>query len=159
MDGRIDKAICTTIYNFERVVKGHKKSWIAAKNRGVKFVMKVAIHMEEVSPNENYPPKISRKTIFWTDSLRMYCAKLKMSHRVKLGLERAQQEGKSIGRPYGSTIDDDEYLKKYSDVVEDVFELSLRKCMLKHKVSKGTVIKLRKILSRKRYNLQKPGLS
>jgi DNA invertase Pin-like site-specific DNA recombinase len=67
--------------------------------------------------------------------------------RIKSGLNAAKAKGKQLGRPEGKegkiTV-----LKKYPRLVVDLQNgLSIRKAMAVYKISKGTVIKVKKISS------------
>lgn len=67
--------------------------------------------------------------------------------RIKSGLNAAKAKGKQLGRPEGKE-DKTKTLKKYPRLAKDLSNgLSLRKTMAVHNVSKGTVIKIRKLLS------------
>jgi len=66
--------------------------------------------------------------------------------RIKSGILSAKAKGKRLGRPVG-TEDKATLLKKYPRLVIDLRSgLSLRKLMKIHAVSKGTVIKVKKLL-------------
>jgi DNA invertase Pin-like site-specific DNA recombinase len=66
--------------------------------------------------------------------------------RIKSGLTAAKAKGKQLGRPEGKE-DKSTILKKYPNLVKDLkANISLRKAMKLHDVSKGTVIKIKKYL-------------
>lgn len=66
--------------------------------------------------------------------------------RIKSGLTAAKARGKQLGRPEGKE-DKSTLLRKYPSLIKDLRTgLSLRKAMKIHDVSKGTVIKIKKII-------------
>ena len=70
-----------------------------------------------------------------------------LSDRIKSGLVSARSKGRVIGRPKGEE-DTADVLKRYHRLTLDLKNgLSLRACMRIHQCSKGTVIKIKKILS------------
>lgn len=67
--------------------------------------------------------------------------------RIHSGLAEAKRKGKILGRKIGSTTPNEKLLLQYSKVVKDIHcGYSLRKIMKIHDVSKGTIIKLKRIL-------------
>ncbi len=69
-----------------------------------------------------------------------------LSKKIKKGLEKCKLNGKKIGRPSG-TMKNKELLEKYSELSKDIKILSLQQCMKIHKVSKNTVIKVKKAIN------------
>ena len=68
--------------------------------------------------------------------------------RVKSGLNHAKSKGKILGRPHGSTIDQQDFLKKYKSLSADLKNgLSVRKAAKIHEASLNTVLKVRKALN------------
>lgn len=66
--------------------------------------------------------------------------------RIKSGLVAAKAKGKQLGRPEGKE-NKTTLLKKYPRLVADLRTgLSIRKAMKLHDISKGTVIKIKKVL-------------
>jgi|ERR1700757_460416 len=66
--------------------------------------------------------------------------------RIKSGLNAAKAKGKQLGRPEGKE-DKLVVLRKYPRLVKDLRNgLSLRKAMLVHGLSKGTIIKVKNII-------------
>ena len=66
--------------------------------------------------------------------------------RIKSGLVAAKAKGKQLGRPEGKE-DKLVVLRKYPRLVKDLRNgLSLRKAMLVHGLSKGTIIKVKNII-------------
>ena len=69
-----------------------------------------------------------------------------LSERVKSGLVNARAKGKQIGRTKGVSKKDEEVLKQYSKLANDLKQgFSLTQCMKLHDVSKNTVIKVKKL--------------
>ncbi len=67
--------------------------------------------------------------------------------RVRSGLERAKRQGKTLGRPKGSSEKDDKFLKKYRPVKDDIEAgLSIRKISKIHDISVNTVLKVKGLL-------------
>jgi len=70
-----------------------------------------------------------------------------LSERIKSGLLSAKAKGKHIGRPEGTKMNRGEILKKYTRLIIDLKNgMSLNSAMKVHEVSKGTVIKVKRIL-------------
>lgn len=70
-----------------------------------------------------------------------------LSVRIKSGLDNAKAKGKHIGRPEGTTMEKEDILKKYPRLAKDLKNgLSLIAAMKVHKLSKGTIIKVKKII-------------
>lgn len=71
-----------------------------------------------------------------------------MSLRIKSGLANAVANGKVVGRPVNSCLEDKELLKKYSRLAADLRKghLSIRKNMKLHSLSQGTVVKVRRLV-------------
>lgn len=68
--------------------------------------------------------------------------------RIKSGISSAKAKGKQLGRPRGQE-EKRTLLKKYPRLIVDLQKgLSIRKTVKVHGVSKGTVIKLKKIISK-----------
>lgn len=66
---------------------------------------------------------------------------------TRLGMQRAKNQGKHIGRPVGSKQSNEAILKKYPAVVEAIQQgLSLRKAAKQAQVSVNTVRKVKAIL-------------
>lgn len=64
------------------------------------------------------------------------------------GLKNARDKGKILGRPEGA-MSEKELLKKYSKLVIDLKSgLSLNKCCKVHRITKNTVIKIKKIINK-----------
>jgi len=71
-----------------------------------------------------------------------------LSERIKSGLTHAKKMGVRIGRPDGSTMNKEELLKRYSRLANDLRKgMSLNSAKTLHKVSKGTVIKIKRLLT------------
>ncbi len=72
-----------------------------------------------------------------------------LSERVKSGQENARKKGKTIGRAKGVVKDRDKLLKQYKSLANDLKNgFSLNRCMKLHGVSKNTVIKVKKTLTK-----------
>lgn len=70
-----------------------------------------------------------------------------ISERVKSGMQHAKSKGKQIGRKKGYVKGKEKIYEEYSELIESLKNgLSIRKCIETHGVSKGTVIKVKKIL-------------
>jgi DNA invertase Pin-like site-specific DNA recombinase len=71
-----------------------------------------------------------------------------LSERVKSGLVNARKKGKIIGRAVGSGKSDEQLLKDYARLAEDLKKgFSLNQCMKLHNVAKNTVIKVKKAMT------------
>jgi DNA invertase Pin-like site-specific DNA recombinase len=71
-----------------------------------------------------------------------------LSERIRSGLVSARAKGKRIGRPDDTKEDTETILKKYPKLVQDLRNgLSTRKAKKLHDVSRGTVLKVKKIMS------------
>lgn len=71
----------------------------------------------------------------------------RMRANIISGLNNAKAKGKILGRPEGAKSEK-ELIKKYSKLVIDLKSgLSLNKCCKVHRVSKNTVIKIKKIIN------------
>jgi len=67
--------------------------------------------------------------------------------RVRSGLSNARKNGKELGRPKGSTLDNRSLLKKYHKVAADLkAKISMRKISKIHEVSLVTILKVKKAL-------------
>ncbi|MGP8216899.1 MAG: recombinase family protein [Bacteroidia bacterium] len=70
-----------------------------------------------------------------------------LSERIKSGLISAKKNGKHIGRPNDTKEDVKQVLKKYPKLVADLRSgLSIRKAERLHEVSRGTVIKVKRLI-------------
>jgi DNA invertase Pin-like site-specific DNA recombinase len=77
-----------------------------------------------------------------------YMEKEVLIERINSGLAEAKRRGVVLGRKVGSKKGKDELLKHYSKLARDISAgVSLRKLIKIHEVSKGTVIKIKKLLS------------
>jgi len=62
--------------------------------------------------------------------------------RVRSGLQRAKAQGKIIGRPQGSSENENSILSKYKPVICDIQNnISLRKLSKIHGISQNTILK------------------
>ena len=67
--------------------------------------------------------------------------------RVRSGLSNARKNGKVLGRPKGSTLNNRSLLKKYHKVAADLkANISMRKISKIHEVSLVTILKVKKAL-------------
>ena len=70
-----------------------------------------------------------------------------LSERIKSGLVSAKAKGKHVGRPSDTKEDDGKVLKKYSKLAGDLRNgLSIRKAERLYGLSRGTVIKVKKLV-------------
>lgn len=68
--------------------------------------------------------------------------------RVVSGIESARKRGVVLGRKKGSLKSNDVMMKQYYKVIKDIRKnIPLRKLMVIHDISKGTVIKLKKMVA------------
>lgn len=73
----------------------------------------------------------------------------KMIERIESGLEEARRRGVKLGRPEGSSLSDENFLKKYKKVVKSLEQkISIRDVAKLHGVSKFTVEQVKKVLSK-----------
>jgi DNA invertase Pin-like site-specific DNA recombinase len=71
-----------------------------------------------------------------------------LSERIKSGLVSARAKGKHVGRPSDTKEDEEKILKKYPKLVADLRSgLSIRKAERLHDVSRGTVIKIKRLVN------------
>jgi DNA invertase Pin-like site-specific DNA recombinase len=67
--------------------------------------------------------------------------------RVRSGLSNARKNGKVLGRPKGSTLDNRSLIKKYHRLTSDLkAKISMRKISKFHEVSLVTILKVKKAL-------------
>ena len=68
--------------------------------------------------------------------------------RINSGLAKAKANGKVLGRPQGTTLENCDLLKKYGGLVRDLkARVSVRKAARIHGISTATVQKVRKAIS------------
>jgi DNA invertase Pin-like site-specific DNA recombinase len=68
--------------------------------------------------------------------------------RVVSGIASARKRGIILGRKKGSVKPDDVMLKQYHKVIKDIQKnIPLRKLMVIHNLSKGTIIKIKKMVN------------
>lgn len=68
--------------------------------------------------------------------------------RITSGLAKAKENGKTLGRPQGTTLEDNELLKKYGGLVRDLkSNISVRKAAKIHQISTATVQKVKKVMN------------
>jgi len=69
--------------------------------------------------------------------------------RIHSGLNEARRKGHVLGRKKGSTVSDEKILLRYATLVTEVKRgTSIHRCMKLCDVSKGTVIKIKRILGK-----------
>ena len=69
----------------------------------------------------------------------------RLSERISSGLDQARRQGKTLGRPQGSTLADQALLQKYPGVVKDIKSgLSIRQVAAIRGVSKDTVERVKR---------------
>jgi len=67
--------------------------------------------------------------------------------RVKSGIESAKRRGIHCGRPQGSTLAEQDLLKKYRHVAKDIQAgISLRRVARLHEIALGTTAKIKKAM-------------
>jgi len=71
-----------------------------------------------------------------------------LRERQKQGIEIAKAKGKYMGRLYGTRMTDEQFLKKYKEVVKELTEnkQSLRRAALLGRCSLGTAQKIKRII-------------
>lgn len=73
----------------------------------------------------------------------------RLSERILSGLEQARRNGKRLGRPPGSTKDDEQLLHQYAAVVKDLKKgLSIRQVAVLREVSTDTVQRVKRAWNR-----------
>jgi len=73
-----------------------------------------------------------------------------LRERIYSGLERARRQGKTLGRPKGSTISDEDVLRRYPKVTRELRAgMSIRKTAKICNVAAGTVQKVKAIMMAK----------
>lgn len=71
-----------------------------------------------------------------------------LSERIRSGLTFARERGKILGRPSGTSMNKEDILKKYPRLANDLKNrMSLTTAMKVHGVSKGTIIKIKKVVN------------
>ena len=71
-----------------------------------------------------------------------------LSERIRSGLDNARSKGKKLGRPEGTKMKKEEFLKKYAKLATDLKAgMSLRRSIRLYGISKGTVLKVKRQLS------------
>lgn len=69
--------------------------------------------------------------------------------RIESGLEQAKRNGKILGRRAGSNESESDFLKKYTKLAKDIKNnISLSKCVKIHQVSKNTVLKVKRLITK-----------
>ena len=73
-----------------------------------------------------------------------------LRERQKQGIEIAKAKGRYMGRLYGTKMTDEQFLKKYKEVVKELTEnkQSLRRAALLGRCSLGTAQKIKRIIER-----------
>jgi DNA invertase Pin-like site-specific DNA recombinase len=67
-----------------------------------------------------------------------------LRERIKSGIVNFKQKGGIMGRKLYCEESPDKFLSKYTDILPEIFSLSIADLMAKHNLSKGTVVKIRK---------------
>ena len=144
--GRINKVVVTEV---SRIGRQPKDIWNTIRYlhaRGISVVFKSLGGIESLDEN-------GQETFVTNIIISIYSElaaeeRRQLSDRIKSGLAHTKQKGTQLGRPNGSSMSDENLLKRYPKLVKDIRAgLSLRKAEKIHDVSRTTIIKLKRILA------------
>jgi len=144
---QFDKVIVSEISRIGRNARDIRNTINYLHDRGISIVFRNLGGLESLddASNESFVTNI----IIAIYSELAQEEKRILSERIKSGLVNAKTKGKHIGRPEGTVMCKEDILKKYPRLVKDLESgMSLISAMKVHEVSKGTVIKVKKILGR-----------
>ncbi|MGP8214837.1 MAG: recombinase family protein [Bacteroidia bacterium] len=140
-----DKVLVTEISRIGRSAKDIRHTIDFLHDKGISIVFKNLGGLESLDDNGN--ESFVTNIIIAIYSELAQEEKRILSERIKSGLVSAKAKGKHIGRPEGSSINKDTLLKKYSRLAADLNKgMSLNAAKIVHKVSKGTAIKIKKLI-------------
>lgn len=148
VDGKqFEKLIVTEVSRLGRNARDLRHTVEYLHDRGVSIVFKNLGGMESL--NENGDETFVSNIIMQIHIELAAEEREQTVSRIKSGLEAAKAKGKKLGRPVGTTKDEAEILNRYRYMVKDIQAgLSISKLMKLHEVSKGTVIKVRRLVPR-----------
>jgi DNA invertase Pin-like site-specific DNA recombinase len=141
---QFDKVVVSEISRIGRNARDIRNTINYLHDRGISIIFKNLGGLESLDDggNESFVTNI----IIAIYSELAQEEKRILSERIKSGLDSAKSKGKHIGRPEGTTMTKEDILKKYPRLILDLKNgMSLTAAMKVHVVSKGTVIKVKKL--------------
>ena len=142
---QFDKVVVSEISRIGRNARDIKNTINYLHDRGISIVFRNLGGLESL--DENGSESFVTNIIISIYSELAQEEKRMLSERIKSGLASAKVKGKHIGRPEGTGMCKEDILKKYPRLITDIRKgMSLNSAMKVHEVSKGTVIKVKKLL-------------
>lgn len=146
--GRFEKLIVTEVSRLGRNARDLRHTVEYLHDRNVSIVFKNLGGMESL--NEEGSETFVSNIIMQIHIELAAEEREQTVSRIKSGLKAAKVKGKKLGRPVGTTKDDGQILTQYRYMIKDIQAgLSISKLMKLHDVSKGTVIKVRRLVRSK----------
>ena len=140
-----DKVIVSEISRIGRNARDIRNTINYLHDRGISIVFRNLGGLESLDENGN--ESFVTNIIIAIYSELAQEEKRILSDRIKSGLASARAKGKHIGRKSDTKEDRETILKKYPKLVVDLQNgLSIRKAERLHNISRGTVIKIKKII-------------
>ena len=139
--GKIDKVVISEISRLGRKVSDGIKVIEELNEAGVSiYIQNIGMEtlLSDGRPNYMFKPILLTLMGFAEMEREL------LRDRVRSGLENARRQGKTLGRPTGSTKTDKDLLKQYPSIVRDLKSgLSIRKAAKLNDVSPTTVQKVK----------------
>jgi|SRR6185312_1898283 len=143
--GQFKKVLVSEISRIGRNARDIRDTINYLHDRGISIVFKNLGGLESLDENGN--ESFVTNIIIAIYSELAQEEKRTLSERIKSGLHSARAKGKHIGRKKGMSMSKQDILKKYPRLIADLNKgMSLIAAMKVHEISKGTVIKVKKII-------------
>jgi DNA invertase Pin-like site-specific DNA recombinase len=144
--GRFDKVVVTELSRLGRRAIDLKNTISNLHKMGVSIVFKNLGGLESLVDGTE---SLATKIIIAIYGELAESEREMLSMRVKSGMVNAKEKlGKHIGRPRDTKESQEQLLKKYPRLIESLQDgLSIRKAERLHNVSRGTVIKVKRLLA------------
>jgi DNA invertase Pin-like site-specific DNA recombinase len=144
-DGQFDKVVVSEVSRIGRNAREIRSTINYLHDKGISIVFKNLGGLESLDDNGN--ESFVTNIIIAIYSELAQEEKRILSERIKSGLVSAKAKGKHIGRPSDTKEDREKIIKKYPKLITDLSNgLSIRKAERLHNISRGTVIKVKRLI-------------